>query len=312
MTELPLESALALDGGPQSAAAARRFLTEVLRRWGCVELVEDAVLCVSEIVANAVVHAATPCELRVTWQPPRLRVEVQDQSSRSAIGPRTISALSEFDNDSDNDDDGSLAAMSGRGLFIVASLSEAVGETVVEGGKIVWFELEEHGPGVEAGLAAIVQQVADESSVVPGDRGPLDGVLPGVPVALAVRSEDHIADMRRELKLVGQDHAVAELLPALESLGGAFPYRDSGAEHVRVAAGVHRSHIDLKVPVSSDYAGELRRILGLLIQADDLATAGRLLARPVSADVRRFWAWAVEQVAAQVEGRPPSPFAGAQ
>src|SRR4051794_35016154 len=206
-----LRESVTLDGSSASAAVARRFLTQVLGGWNCQSLVEDAVLCVSEVVANAVVHAETPCELVVTWRSPRLRVEVHDDSPRSAIGPRTISALAERDADT-TAGDVSLATMSGRGLFIVASLSEAVGEFVDGSGKIVWFELEEradrHGnlaAGASGrrdggGLAAIVQEGTPGETRMRAQ--PLDGILLAVPVALAMRSEDHVADVRRELKLV--------------------------------------------------------------------------------------------------------------
>ena len=311
-----LRETVTLDGSSASAALARRFLTDVLGRWRCHSLVEDAVLCVSEVVANAVVHAETPCELVVTWRAPRLRVEVHDDSPRSAIGPRTMSALAEREADTTTGDV-SLAAMSGRGLFIVASLSEAVGEFVDGNGKIVWFELEERadrhgnavggaGYGSAGALAVIVQEGTSDEG---GQRSqPLDGVLLAVPVALAMRSEDHVADVRRELKLVADDRLVGGLLSSLDALGGAFPYCDTGAEQVRVAAGVRRPTVDVRVPLSQAFADAVARVYELLTDADRLAAAGRLLARPASAEMHGFWRWSVEQVTGQLAGRRPVPF----
>ena len=74
---------------PRSAVAAgrwkRRVLRDALRQWmdglDCPdEFVEDAVLLVSEVVTNAVVHASSAPRLLVTVVEDRLRIAVHDTS----------------------------------------------------------------------------------------------------------------------------------------------------------------------------------------------------------------------------------------
>lgn len=67
----------------RGSAVARAFAHWCLERWGLDGGVfgDDAVLVVSELVTNAVVHAGLPEELQLSWHPPRLVVEVRDTGS---------------------------------------------------------------------------------------------------------------------------------------------------------------------------------------------------------------------------------------
>jgi anti-sigma regulatory factor (Ser/Thr protein kinase) len=79
---------------------------------------------VSELVTNVVLHAHTPCELRL--EPgERLRVEVID-------GSRRLPTRGLFRPE----------GSSGRGLLLVDALSADSGTVVEANGKRVWFELE--------------------------------------------------------------------------------------------------------------------------------------------------------------------------
>lgn len=108
-----------------SAQEARQFVHDQCEHWGCRELVDTAMLVVSELVTNAVVHAATPAELRAEWADGVLRLEVLDHAEASPPDPRIASP----------DDEG------GRGLFLVDALSAAWGVEPSESGKVVWAEV---------------------------------------------------------------------------------------------------------------------------------------------------------------------------
>jgi PAS domain S-box-containing protein len=112
-----------------SARRARHLLTEELERWGEAELVETAVLCVSEVVTNAVVHAGTPVALEIALRADRVRIEVADGG---AAPPERVEA------DAD--------AVHGRGIAIVELLSAGWGVEQRDEGKCVWFELERTNP----------------------------------------------------------------------------------------------------------------------------------------------------------------------
>ncbi|MFE7756835.1 ATP-binding protein [Streptomyces sp. NPDC057429] len=124
-----LRYCFALPAHPESVAGARRLTKDRLEEWRlCGETYDAAVLIVSELVTNAVVHTASArvvCELRCSGG--RLRVSVQDQGHQPG-GPRlSLTADDEH----------------GRGLLLVDSMSAAWGSLDAGNGsgRIVWAEL---------------------------------------------------------------------------------------------------------------------------------------------------------------------------
>jgi len=108
-----------------SVGLARRFVRSTLEEWDAEQLVDDALVVVSELAANAITHAYCSCELRLSLSSSILRVEVAD-SGLGAPEPQPRSSTREH----------------GRGLHLVAALSTAWGmEAVDGGGKLVWAEL---------------------------------------------------------------------------------------------------------------------------------------------------------------------------
>jgi anti-sigma regulatory factor (Ser/Thr protein kinase) len=125
MPGLGSEARATFPGLPESAGRARRFVARVLAEAGRAEVAEVAVLLVSELVSNAVLHAGTELELVVRVLPDRLAVEVHDLGGGRAIR-RQYSNLSG----------------TGRGLMLVEELARDWGTVVTDAGKFVWFELE--------------------------------------------------------------------------------------------------------------------------------------------------------------------------
>jgi CheY-like chemotaxis protein len=122
--ELPGAS-LVLDNELRSAAVARAFVEERCREWGLDHVIDDALLVVSELVTNAVLHARSTAELRLVPGEETLRIEVADQG-RSGPDPVLAGADDEH----------------GRGLLLVAVLSAAWGtEARTDGGKVVWADV---------------------------------------------------------------------------------------------------------------------------------------------------------------------------
>jgi anti-sigma regulatory factor (Ser/Thr protein kinase) len=104
----------------------RRFVRDTLVAAGVSPAaVEDAVLLTSEVLGNAVVHAATAAELRLAIHGQRVRVEVSD-------GSADFPEVRVFD----------FVSASGRGLRILAAIAADWGVEPLPGkGKRVWFEL---------------------------------------------------------------------------------------------------------------------------------------------------------------------------
>lgn len=119
------QTTLRLDGGLTSARAARAFAVAALAEWEVGDIADDVLLVITELVNNAVTHAHTPCELRLSVSPATLRIEVIDE------GPGTPDPLPP-----------SATRNHGRGLHLVDALTAAWGfEPIETGGKMVWAEL---------------------------------------------------------------------------------------------------------------------------------------------------------------------------
>jgi len=108
-----------------SAGAARRFTEAQCAAWGVSDVVDAALLVVSELVTNAVTHARSACTLRLARSADAIRLEVSDDGIGS---PDPLVA--------DPDDE------HGRGLLLVSAMSSAWGvNSTASGGKLVWAEI---------------------------------------------------------------------------------------------------------------------------------------------------------------------------
>ncbi|MFI9310980.1 SpoIIE family protein phosphatase [Streptomyces triculaminicus] len=108
---------------PSAVAGARADITRQLTEWGLEEMVFATELILSELITNAIRHAAGPIGVRLLYDR-TLICEVSDTSSTS---PHLRYAADE--------DEG------GRGLFLVSQLSDRWGTRYYARGKIIWAEL---------------------------------------------------------------------------------------------------------------------------------------------------------------------------
>ncbi|MFC4036173.1 ATP-binding protein [Streptomyces polygonati] len=130
-------AALRFDASPVSVTRTRRFLRSTLLGWRLQELVDDATTIAAELVANAVTHALRPPRPHpplpadpTAWIA-LLRFERAVVCAVADPSPR-LPALSRPE----------PFAESGRGLHIVAELSETWGHSPPEpSGKTVWARL---------------------------------------------------------------------------------------------------------------------------------------------------------------------------
>ncbi|MFE5087545.1 ATP-binding protein [Streptomyces mirabilis] len=113
----------------RSVPAARLFAGESLAGWGLAGTAraDDVLLCVSELVTNALLHGVPPGRqflLFLRYDGSVVHVEVHDSGPGV---PRVV----------EKGDDGDVG---GRGLLLVAALSDKWGVKKRELGKVVWCD----------------------------------------------------------------------------------------------------------------------------------------------------------------------------
>ena len=123
-----IRMSMRLGSSPESAGIARHAVRAALGHSVDDWFANAAMLCTSELVTNAIVHAGDGCGLQVCFDPPSggvLRVEVSDDSQEQ---PHVVPP-------------GDVWRIGGRGLQIVEQTSTRWGTQDLAPGKVVWFEL---------------------------------------------------------------------------------------------------------------------------------------------------------------------------
>jgi signal transduction histidine kinase len=114
---------LELPADKASPRQARAWAAPILD--DCLEDPGMALVCVSELVANAVLHARTSCTLTVEERDRTLRITVRDHA------PDQMPRMQEF----------SATAVTGRGLRILDQVATRWGVEHDDHSKSVWFEM---------------------------------------------------------------------------------------------------------------------------------------------------------------------------
>ena len=114
---------------PRAVAPARHFVLGTLTAWGVDEdTMDKAILCLSELVTNAMIHTDAGCELRVVLDRGVLTTTVRDGGSSVVVDLSSVTV--------------DPLAVHGRGLQLVDALSTRWGSELDAVGMTVWFVLE--------------------------------------------------------------------------------------------------------------------------------------------------------------------------
>lgn len=126
ITEVHREYVLDLNATPDRVPQVRRIVAAHLRHWRLEELIQPVSLGVCELLTNVHLHAGADkrCTLELRWTGRNLTAAVLDASSRL---PRLRCA--------------SPLVTTGRGLPMVANLSDSWGTHATADGKVVWFTI---------------------------------------------------------------------------------------------------------------------------------------------------------------------------
>ncbi|HZG95592.1 MAG TPA: ATP-binding protein [Mycobacteriales bacterium] len=128
-----MRAATQLPPARQSPGAARRFVSDMLRRWKFDSAVDSVELLTSELVTNAVVHAGTDVQVVLEASDGHIHVEVIDLNRRPPVVRFTP-----YDD-----------LQTGRGLTLLENVASAWGVDTLERGKSVWFDVEAQQTPVE-------------------------------------------------------------------------------------------------------------------------------------------------------------------
>ncbi len=287
---------------PGSVAGARRLVRDHLLAAGAKALEDEAVLVVSELVANAVLHAGGPIEVTVAVDvgpPLTARLSVVDDSP---VAPTVRHYGS--------------GASTGRGLGLVARLASRWGmDSVGDSAKVVWAEVTAE-PGDGEPIAPESTMPANDPAVHTDATGDLVRFL-GVPVALYLRLQEQNDAVLRELELLAftADHAggrppSSALMDVIERSRRYFNRTREGFRLVVSGAGDRgEATVDLHASFTPESVAPSAAYVSLFEEAEELAAAGELLVAPAPADVARLRRWFVAEMTAQLAGsRSAVPF----
>ncbi len=299
---MPLSKpAIHLDTGPGCVKQARQWAAESCRTLGRDDLVEAAELGVSELVANALLHARGPIRLRMRGTREHPRVEVLDGSDQPPTPPVRVAP------------DGDHLTTIGRGLDLVAMAATAWGAEIERQGKVVWFEP----------AATIAERPTLEGDIFDADptglgEGPIeDGhavLLRALPVDLYSDCYLHHQELRRELRLLALAHG--DTYPIAGSISRVFrsfdeQLRRSGGTSVLDAAleGEAASKaLDVPLVVPQTLPHTASRMIDMLELADTFCRSERLLSLATSPEQRAFRRWYLGEFVRQCDGEKPIPW----
>ncbi|MCW2607203.1 MAG: Histidine kinase [Frankiales bacterium] len=269
---------LDLEARPEAVPLARAWARDVLDGWDAGDLRADLDLALSELLANAVLHAPGPARLVLERDADGVRLEVRDGSSTPPL--RRASGG---------------GATTGRGLNLVAALAQEWGvldRADGEPGKTVWCLLtgtsDELVPDLD--VDALLASFDDE-----GDEADtrVEVHVGDAPVALLREAKDHLDGVLREIALA----VCAGSLPreVVEPMAAAARRFAEARGQLRAlltqaaAAGQARVHLRFSLPAEIADVGE--EYLAALTAADAFARDRRMLSleSPVEHRVLREW-----------------------
>jgi len=287
---------------PAAASAARRFIADTLEEWDAETAVDDAVLCGSELVTNAVLHAGGSLVVRLSRPDDEILLEVIDEvPPLGALRPRAV-----------GDDN---AGMTGRGLSVLASLATDWGVSRLElpgtgEGKVVWARLPVAAP--EPYMRGPVDLTGHGDSGADLAQAPHEAELIDVPVRTFLESEAYADDVLRELQLAWWSRPEDGPLGVLASrLGGYLtkigPARATAAALARARLARGDECVNLLVAVDADVVRDAEQFLWTMDEIEGLTRQGLLLMPPPPARVGAFRRWFVGELSRQHAGDSPLP-----
>lgn len=264
---------------PESVGQARHLVTNLLERNGLPDLIDTATLLTSEVVTNAVLHAATRVEVACHLHERGLLVQVRDHSP-------VLPGMRHYD----------AEAMTGRGLGLVEMLAARWGVEADAGGKTIWFYVSDSDAPDDIWPAL-------ETAV---ERATFAVHFMGLPTSLAAATIQYTDTVLREMALLTlSDSSMGTAAPAWPGSGiDLGPLLEEIAE--AQGAGATTADIVMTFPVGAGTAALQR--MAMAEEADGFARDGLLLSAAALPEVASCRRWLLSQVAIQEDGAEPAPW----
>lgn len=270
-----------------SLGSIRHLVSDAVRSWGLGELLDDAVLCASELASNAILHTRLPFAVEISRVEGGVRIEVFDQRPRElpSVVPATGVAS-----------DITSRGTTGRGLLIVATIADRWGATASRDRKSVWAELRPGGRGER------IPPVIDLADTPAAPPSVVHLHFLSLPVRAAVASGMHLEGLVREVQLGVlrvEDDTAQRLYELLDASAGP---RLEGRRRALEAASQGEERYDLDL----DTTIEALRALGRLNELMAMIAPDRR-GLDLGEEVAAFRAWLGAETARQLRGVEPVP-----
>ncbi|MCY7402543.1 MAG: ATP-binding protein [Nocardioides sp.] len=275
-------------------------MSEECSRIDRVDLVECAALGVSELVANAILHANAPYTVRVRGTISHPRIEVLDGSTNPPVPPTPRA-----------EDDLELLLTFGRGLSMVAQCALAWGASIEPTGKVVWFE---PAPTMhEDSWAELVIDHNDDLSPEPTSDSAVQVRLLALDVPLHSSLSRQYHELRRELRLLSLSHQsdyplAGDLTAMFSNFERQFP--ETYSEQIRTAETKGLPRVDVVFAMVPEAAPIFVTMNEMFDVADAFCRAERLLSLARTPRQRDLHVWLLTELIGQLGGSAPSAWDG--
>jgi anti-anti-sigma factor len=267
---------------PADATAPRLARAAVAEALGDHPRRDDLLLCVSEVVTNAVLHARSTSQLQLRAIDDGIVVEVTDHDP-------TLPTRRQHD----------LQAPTGRGLHLLDALTSSWGTSPHPDGKVVWFEFDLADPGTRLGETGPVQLLA-------------------LPIAIHRRSGEHHETLRRELELLQlaehPDGVAARLRALGEELAGRYGGLNDTSDQLlaHALADPDADSVDLRYDLPRAAVADVERLAELLDELDRYCAERDLLTLVTPSEGLAYRRWFLAELVEQLrDGRAPRPWSAA-
>lgn len=272
-----------LPAHPSSVGRARRLLRSELLGTALEPLTETAELVVSEVVTNAIVHTGTGIELAALLDHTGLRVEVADFGQHLPV-------MASYD----------AMASTGRGLHLVAELTDHWGVEARPDGKVFWFHIglsdrDEDAPVTDMSMSGAGRNGTSQRS------GHVEVLLLNMPALIHGAWQQHAKSLLRDLLLRGIEeeasqeiaaHAAAmDALAILEEQVDLPDFSDDPVELLASAVEPHATRARLHLMVPRESVPHFETLDRQLELALSLSQTGHLLTPPTQPEFASFRQW---------------------